>query len=62
MLFEEKLNDKLKEGIAMYARLTKILIDEGRTDDLVRASEDPEYRDSLIAQYEGLLVDSVEQD
>ena len=60
MLFEEKLNDERKagrkEGIDIYARLTKALIDEGRVDDLVRAGEDPEYREALISQYADILT------
>ena len=62
MLFEEKLNDERKAGRNELARLVKILLDEGKQEELTRLVNDPEYRDSLIAQYEGLLVDSGEQD
>lgn len=40
----------LKEGETRLAKLTAILLQEGRTDDLTRALTDLEYRDSLYRE------------
>lgn len=40
----------LKEGEARFAKLTGLLLREGRTDDLARAAVDLEYRDRLYRE------------
>ena len=40
-----------KEGVGSMARLTEILLNESRYDDLKRASTDKKYRQRLFEEY-----------
>ena len=46
-------DDHKKSGMDLVSRLYVCLIQDGRTDDILKASTDTEYRDELI-QYYGL--------
>ena len=46
-------DDHKKSGMDLVSRLNVCLIQDGRTDDILKASTDTEYRDELI-QYYGL--------
>ncbi len=43
----------IEEGAARFAALTEQLLAEGRLDDLKRATQDKEFRDALLADFEG---------
>lgn len=53
---KEGLQEGLREGIAegenRFGRLAAALLDDGRVDDLKKASQDPEYRDELFREFE----------
>ena len=48
---EKGIKKGIKKGEEKFAKLTKLLIDAGRTEDLVKATNDKEYRDSLYIEY-----------
>lgn len=50
-LSEEIEERGVEKGEEKFAMLTKLLIDAGRTEDLVKATNDKEYRDSLYIEY-----------
>lgn len=47
----EGLANGLKQGENLFAALTKVLLNAGRTDDLLRAANDGAYRQSLYEEY-----------
>lgn len=51
---EEGLVEGREEGERLFANLTEILLQEGKTQDLKQAIEDKDYRDVLYRQY-GIL-------
>lgn len=48
---EEGRKEGRQEGEGSMARLTEILMNEGRYDDLKRASTDKKYRQKLFKEY-----------
>ena len=42
----------LEEGQNKFGKLIHILLDQGRTEDASRASNDPEYRDQLYREFQ----------
>lgn len=51
MLVEEALEQGLERGEDNFASLTRILLGRGKNEELLRASEDKEYRKELFAKY-----------
>ena len=53
--FEEGIEQGIEQGISkgqeVFARLTKILLDTGKQDELLRAATDEVYRRELLKQY-----------
>ena len=47
----EGLTEGFAEGEACFAKLTRFLLESGRSDDLSRAVTDPEYRKKLYLQH-----------
>lgn len=47
---EEGIQRGLKQGEEQFARLSRLLLGERRTEDLLRASEDAEYRKKLYRE------------
>ncbi|MCR5418171.1 MAG: hypothetical protein K6E84_04575 [Lachnospiraceae bacterium] len=51
---EEERNEGIKEGIKegedSFGKMTKLLLAQGRSDDLLRASDDAAYRKELYAE------------
>lgn len=47
----EGLANGLKQGENLFVALTKVLLNAGRTDDLLRAANDGAYRQSLYEEY-----------
>ena len=48
---EEGLAEGLAEGESRFAKLTQLLLEASRTEDLSRAITDLEYRKGLYLQY-----------
>lgn len=48
---EEGKEEGKQEGEALFAALTKELLQESRTDDLLRAANDKEFRETLYQKY-----------
>ena len=44
------MDDLRNDGMDAFAKLTKQLLDSGRTKDLSRATVDKEYRDQLMKE------------
>lgn len=53
-LCRELLAEGREEGERLFACLTEILLQEGKTAELKRAAEDKTYRNTLYCQY-GIL-------
>lgn len=51
---EQGLKQGLEQGIELINQLNKILLSEGKYDELQKASKDKEYQKKLLAEY-GLL-------
>ena len=45
------MDDLRNDGMDAFAKLTKELLDSGRTKDLARATEDKEYRAKLMKEF-----------
>ena len=50
-LIDEGLEKGMEEGTTLINQLNSKLIEEGRMDDLKRATKDPKYQKKLIEQY-----------
>lgn len=48
---QQGLEQGIQQGESNYARLTELLLKESRTDELVRAASDEEYRKKLYSEY-----------
>ena len=42
-----------EEGMKLLDDLYRLLAESGRTDDILRAVQDPEYRDKLLQKFLG---------
>lgn len=51
MLKREGFNDGFHSGFDSINALNRKLIADSRTDDLIRATSDPEYQKKLIKEY-----------
>lgn len=49
---QEKVQEGLAQGEALFATLTKKLLSEGRNEDLMRATSDEKYRKALYEEFE----------
>ncbi len=52
MCYNADINIAREEGEGRIMNLYKWLYAQGRTDDFQKGSEDPEYRKTLLAEYE----------
>ncbi|MBR3705563.1 MAG: Rpn family recombination-promoting nuclease/putative transposase [Firmicutes bacterium] len=52
MTFEHMLKRESRKGQELFAKLTLLLLEENRTDDLKRAASDEKYRDELFAEFD----------
>ena len=50
-LSRESYEDGVENGLDSFAKLTQILLDENKTNELSRASTDKEYRRQLLEKY-----------
>ena len=48
---QEKFDEGRDEGAGMMAKLAALLAKEGKTDAIIRASTDVEYRNDLLKEY-----------
>lgn len=48
---EQGLEQGITKGEARFASLTRRLLDEGRSEELLKATEDKDYRDKLYREY-----------
>lgn len=49
--FNESFNENIKIGENLFASLIIKLIEDGRREDIERAANDEEYRNSLYIEY-----------
>ena len=49
-MYDPFMEELKNEGMDAFAKLTKELLDSGRTKDLSRATVDKEYRDQLMKE------------
>ena len=49
-----------REGEEEFAELAQRLLEEKRTDDLMQAAKDPEYREALYREF-GIQYDNFEE-
>ena len=49
-MYDPFMEELKNEGMDAFAKLTKQLLDSGRTKDLSRATVDKEYRDQLMKE------------
>ena len=51
--WEEGKKEGKKEGMKLLDQLYGFLAEKGRTDDILRATKEPEYRDRLLQEFIG---------
>ena len=51
MKFSEMLNEKKEEERQILNQLIICLANDGRNEDIIKAAQNPEYQDELIAYY-----------
>ena len=51
MLFEEMLLDEKEEGKQTMSQLIQLLFKQNRMDDILKASENVDYREKLLKEF-----------